>query len=122
MKRTYEANIRAWIDHPAVAVDVSGGTFFQDWAVGFGGTRNGDSLHFTIVGIGNDSFDDLFSYHLAELIDGTRWLTYDGTAVASVQPNNITGAFDGRISLLDQATRAIVAECRATDHRVDFVR
>lgn len=122
MIRTYRANIRAWTDYPRVAVDVSGGTFFQDWAVGFDGTRDGDTLHFTIVGMGNDSFDDLFNYHLAELVDGTKWLTYDGTAVATIRGNNVTGAFDGRISLLDQTTRAILAECRATDHKIDFVR
>lgn len=122
MKRTYSANIRAWTNYPSVAVDVSGGTFFQDWAVGFGGTRDGDTLHFTIVGMGNDSFDDLFNYHLAELVDGTKWPTYDGTAVATIRGNNVTGAFDGRISLLDQTTRAILAECRATVHKIDFVR
>lgn len=122
MKRTYRANIRAWTNYPGVAVDVSGGTFYQDWAVGFGGTRNEDTLHFTIVGMGKDSFDDLFNYHLAELVDGTKWLTYDGTAVATIGGNSITGAFDGRISLLDQATRAILAECRTTDHKIDFVR
>lgn len=122
MKRTYKATIKAWVNYPQVAVDVSGGTFIQDWAVGFDGTRDGDTLHFTIVGMGNDSFDDLFNYHLAELVDGTKWLMYDGTAVATIGGNNITGAFDGRISLLDQATRAILAECRATDHKIDFVR
>lgn len=123
MKRTYSANIRAWTNYPSVAVDVSGGTFFQDWAVGFGGTRDGDTLHFTIVGMGNDSFDDLFNSHLAELIDGTKWLTYDGTAVASIRRNNITGAFNGQIALRDDdAARRVLAECRATDHTIDFVR
>ena len=118
MKRTYKANFRAWINYPDVAVDVSGGTFFQDWAVGFGGTRDGDTLHFTIVGMASD----FYGYSLAELVDGTKWLTYDGTAVATIRGNNITGPFDGRISLLDEATRAILAECRATGHKIDFVR
>ena len=116
-KRTYKANVRAWVNYPNVAVDVSGGTFFQDWAVGFGGTRDGDTLYFAIVGMAGD----FYNYSLAELIDGTKWLTYDGTAVATIRGNNITGAFDGRISLLD-ATRAILAECRTSDHTVDFVR
>ena len=119
MKRTYKATIKAWANYPPVAVDVSGGTFIQDWAVGFDGTRDGDTLHFTIVGLADFPFS---GYSLTELVDGTNWLMYEGTVVATILGNNITGAFAGRISLLDQATRAILAECRATDHKIDFVR
>lgn len=119
MKRTYKATIKAWVNYPQVAVDVSGGTFIQDWAVGFDGTRDGDTVLFTIVGMADVP---LSSYSLTELVDGTKWLMCDGTAVATIGGNNITGAFDGRISLLDQSTRAILAECRATDHKIDFVR
>ena len=122
MKRTYQAHIRAWVNFPNVAVDVSGRTFFHDWAVGFGGTRNGDTVQFNIVGMGNDSFDDLFNSHLAESIDGTTWLTYDGTAVASIRGNSITGTFNGQIALRQDASRAVLAECRATDHKIEFVR
>lgn len=123
MKRTYKANIRAWQNFPQVAVDVSGGTFFRDWAVGFGGTRDGDTLSFTIVGIpAGDFLSYAYDSGLAELIDGTELLTYDGTAVATIRASNITGTFDGRISLLDYATRAVLAECRGTDHKLDFVR
>ena len=123
MKRTYKANIRAWVNFPNVAVDVSGGTFFRDWAAGFGGTRDGDTLSFTIVGMpADDSLSYFYDYGLAELIDGTELLTYDGTAVATIRGSNITGAFEGRISLLDHVTRAVLAECRGTDHKIDFVR
>jgi hypothetical protein len=119
MKRTYKANVRAWVNYPNVAVDVWGARFFQDWATGFGGTRNGNTVQFTIVGLGND----LFGPNLAELIDGTKWLTYDGTAVATIRGNDISsGAFDGQIALRDDATRAVLAECRATDHQIEFVR
>ena len=44
-------------------------------------------------------------------------------AVASIQGNNITGAFNGQIALRDDdAPRTLLAECRATDHTIDFVR
>ncbi len=119
MKRTYKATITAWVNYPQIAVDVSGGTFIQDWAVGFDGTRDVDTLRFTIVGLSDFPFS---GYSLTELVDGTKWLMYDGTAVATIRDNTITGTFDGRISLLDQATRAILAECRAADHKIDFVR
>ena len=119
MKRTYKANVRAWVNYPNVAVDVWGARFFQDWATGFDGTRHGDTVQFNIVGLGND----LFGPNLAELIDGTKWLTYDGTAVATIRGNAISsGAFDGQIALRDDATRAVLAECRATDHKIEFVR
>lgn len=81
--------------------------------------RDRDTLHFTIVGMAGFPFS---GYSLTELVDGTKWLMYDGTAVATIRDNTITGTFDGRISLLDQATRAILGECRAADHRIDFVR
>lgn len=120
MKRIYKAHIRAWAGFPEVAVDVTGAAFFEDWAVGFGGTRDGDTLRFKIVGMGDGSFDDLFNAHFAEQIDATKWLAYDGTAVATIGGNkSITGAFDGQIALRD-ASRAVLAECRATDHKIEF--
>jgi hypothetical protein len=123
MKRIYRANVKAWVDYQYVAVDVSGGSFFRDWATGFDGTRDGDTVSFRIVGIPTDDFLGYFyDYGLAELIDGTELLTYDGKAVATIRGSSITGDLDGRISLLDYATRAVLAECRATDHKLDFVR
>ena len=119
MKRTYDANVRAWVDYREVAVDVSGGAFLHEWAVGFGGTRDGDTVSFTIVGLQ----DDPYGYGLAEVIDGPKWLTYDGTAVAHISANNITtGTLDGLIKLRDAMSGATLAECRATDHKIEFVR
>lgn len=122
IKRTYRANVRAWVNHPQVAVDVSGATFFQDWAAGFTGTRDGDAIQFKIVGMAHP--DDWYGSSLAELIDGTKWLAYDGTAVTTHRGNNITGTFDGQIALRnrDDPTRANLVECRATDHSIEFVR
>lgn len=119
MKRTYGANVRAWVNYPQVAVDVSGGAFLHEWAVGFGGTRESDTVSFTVVGLQ----DDLFGYGLAELIDGAKWLTYDGTAVAHISATTITtGTFDGLIKLRDAKSGATLAECLATDHKIEFLR
>ena len=123
MKRTYDANVRAWVDYGEVAVDVSGGAFLHEWAVGFGGTRDGDTVSFTIVGLQADDFSGFYDYGLAEVIDQTKWLTYDGTAVARIAGHNITtGTFDGLIKLHDAKSGATLAECRATDHKIEFVR
>ncbi len=119
MKRTYDANVRAWVNYPEVAVDVSGGAFLHEWAVGFGGTRDTGTVGFTIVGLQ----DDPYGYGLAEVIDGAKWLTYDGSAVARIAGHNITtGTFDGLIKLHDAKSGATLAECRATDHKIEFVR
>jgi hypothetical protein len=88
MERTYQAHIRAWVGYPNVAVDVTGATLFQDWAAGFEGTRNGDAVQFDIVGMAND----LFSYSLAESIDGTGWLT------SMVRPSRAFAATALRVS------------------------
>ena len=118
MKRTYKSNIRAWVKVPDVCVDLWDAAFFHDWAAGFAGTRNGDTIQFTIAGM----VEDPFSYSLAESIEGTKWLTYDGTAAAAIRGKNISGAFDGQIALRDNASSAILAECRATDHKIAFAR
>jgi hypothetical protein len=123
MKRTYAANVRAWVNYPQVAVDVSGGAFLHEWAVGFSGTRDSDTVSFTIVGLQADDIFGLYDYGLAEVIDGEKWLTYDGTAVARISANNITtGTFDGLIKLRDAMSGATLDECRATDHKIQFVR
>jgi hypothetical protein len=60
---------------------------------------------------------------LAEVIDATRWLTYDGSAVNHVAGKNIaTGTFDGLIKLRDAVSGAPFLECRAADHTIEFVR
>jgi len=57
------------------------------------------------------------------VIDGTKWLTYDGSAVSHVAANNLaTGTFDGLIKLRDAISGATLVECRATDHTIEFVR
>lgn len=128
MKRSYRANVKAWVNLPNgvpnVLVEVSGGTFYQYWSVGFQGRRDGDSVRFTIVGVVDD-FGALIGGDpgLAEVIDGTKWLTYDGSAVNTVAANNIeTGTFDGLIKLRDAISGATLVECRATDHKIEFAR
>ena len=128
MKRRYKANVKAWVNLPHgvpdVFVKVSGGTFYREPSVGFQGTRDGDSVRFTIVGV----VDDLIGLiggdpGLAEVIDGTKWLTYDGSAVNHIAASNIaTGTFDGLIKLRNATSGATLVECRATDHKIEFVR
>jgi hypothetical protein len=128
MKRTYKANLKAWVNFAPVAVDVSGAKFFHDWAAGFDGTRNGDTMQFEIVGM-NLNFPP-YGYSLAELIDGNTWLAYDGAARATIRGNTISGAFDGKVVLREVLSDdaygtvlgAVLAECRATDHKIEFVR
>ncbi len=128
MTRSYKANVGAWANGPRglpdVFVDVSGGIFHNDWSVGFQGVRDGDSVRFTIVGIVDD-FLGLIGGDpgLAEVIEGNKWLTYDGTAVTHIVSNDLaTGTFNGLIKLRDALSQATLVECRATDHTIAFVR
>jgi hypothetical protein len=123
MRRTYHANVGAWVDHSAVAVEVSGARFYRDWGIGFDGTRDGDTVRFKIVGVPTGFPDSFYDSGLAEVIDQTKWLTYDGTAVVHIAGNSVTmGTFDGLIALRDASSEATLVECRARDHKVEFAR
>jgi hypothetical protein len=83
---------------------------------GFTGTRDGNTLRFTIsVNARND-------YSLVELIDLKEELYYDGTISVTVGQRNLVGPFNGRLSLVDRFSQATLGTCQATDHKVEFVR
>jgi len=49
-------------------------------------------------------------------------LRYDGTATASILDNrDITGTFDGRISVFGAGFVDPLAVCEAADHKMEFV-
>jgi hypothetical protein len=75
----------------------------------FEGTRDGDRLRFTI-GVG-------------ERVDGTKELSYYGTASATLADKNMAGTFNGNI-WLNVAGNLYdwIADCTATDHKIDFAR
>jgi hypothetical protein len=52
-------------------------------------------------------------------------LSYDGTAIARIEGENnsmITGTFDGTLALSESASGKKLAECLASDHKIEFVR
>jgi len=117
MQRSYTATV-AEPSRGSVTVALSGAVF--SWGLarfepGFNGTRDGERLRFTVkMGDGRG---------VAELVDGTTELVWDGTASATLAGSNITGALNGHISVIVAGDPWDgIAECEATDHKIDFVR
>jgi hypothetical protein len=98
-------------------VTVAGGEFVV-WGneAGFTGTREGDTVRFTL------SSDMRLDHVLVELIDLTKQLYYLGTATANVSETGIDGWFDGSLKLVDRFSGVTHAECVAPDHRIVFTR
>jgi hypothetical protein len=116
-QRTYTAKV-AEPTRGAVTVTLSGAVFrwgLYSFEPGFDGTRDGDALRFVISNRNGRG--------VAELIDGTKELYYDGAANATVADRNITGTFMGQIyinvagNLFDW-----LGDCTAPDHRIEFAR
>jgi len=116
MSRAYEATV---FERRAGLIEVAVDTEYllSCWGcleTGFQGTRDGDALQFDIVGEGGRWF-------FADLVEDGE-LRYDGTATATMLDNgNITGTFDGRITILAGASLSPLAVCGATDHKMELV-
>jgi hypothetical protein len=98
----------------SVNVDSAGG---EPWPVGFTGVRAGNSVRFDILDK-EENFGDLA---FAVRLDSTRVLAYAGTATGTIGEGSIAAVFDGLVQLLIPGAQ-VLAECRATDHRLDLVR
>jgi hypothetical protein len=100
-------NLDVTLDHAAFVVGWGGDA-------GFSGTMNGNTVRFVI---GDDLFSDYYSF--IERI-GNMEMHYWGTATGTVSNGAILTTFDGSVVL--RTATATIAECTATDHRLEFVR
>jgi hypothetical protein len=115
-RRQYTARIyepdTLWVELSGADMEAWG------WA-GFTGTRDGNTVHFDI----DDTFvpfvddDPMF----VERLDPQRNLAFWGVASGVIEGNAIIATFNGRVQLRSVVGSPVFAECRAADHRLDFV-
>jgi hypothetical protein len=82
---------------------------------GFTGTRDGSRLQFTIT------HDYMADYHFIELLDPGRELTLSGTATGVADDTFVT-SFSGTVVVRPRSGGAVLAQCQAGDHRLEFTR
>jgi hypothetical protein len=119
-QRTYPAKLVEGRAIPSVydLVVTLAGAEFVVWGndAGFTGTRNGSQATFPI----GTNWDG--DYGLVELIDLSKELYYNGTAVATIGDRAITGSFVGSITVKDRFSQAVLGSCQASDHKFEMVR
>jgi hypothetical protein len=115
MHRTYPAQVSD--RQGKLSVVLQGDNFLVWGEPGFTGSRDGPRATFTIS-------DDLDAdYYILEQVGADRYLSFAGTAVGEISDKRIAATFDGRIYVRHLSpSGGIVAECRASDHRLEFVR
>jgi hypothetical protein len=99
-----------------------GGADMEAWgSAGFTGTRAGSTVHFDIYdGYSLDLGNDLV---FVERLDPGRNLAFSGVATGAIEEEAILATFNGRVQLRSVGfPPAVFAECRAADHRLEFVR
>ena len=116
MRRQYIARI---YEPKTLWVELTGADMEAwDWA-GFTGTREGNTVHFDI----NDSFS-FFEPVFVERLDPGHNLAFAGVATGAIEEDAIVVVFNGRVQLRSVTgfPPSVFAECRAADHRLEFVR
>ena len=116
-QRTYTATI-AETTPGAVTVSLSGAEFVLTEVneAGFEGVRNGDTVRFVI----DNGYGP--GYWLGEGIDGTKILTFEGVALATIGDKNIEGTFYGEMRYFVPGQRPLLGDCVAADHRISLTR
>ena len=119
LRRQYIARI---YEPESLWVELSGADM-EAWGwAGFTGTREGSTVHFDIYdGYSLDLGNDLV---FVERLDPGRNLAFSGVATGTIEEEAIVARFDGRVQLRSVSgfPPAVFAECRAADHRLEFVR
>jgi hypothetical protein len=94
-------------------------TRFVAWAgpSGVAGTRAEETVRFTMNG---DYFVDGYSF--VYLIDGGTELAYAGTATGECGDSSIVATLAGTVLLRRYSDHILIAQCDATDHRVELIR
>jgi hypothetical protein len=115
MRRQYTARI---YEPDRLFVELSGADM-EAWGwAGFTGTREGSAVHFDI----SDAFTFADYAVFVERLDPQRNLAFSGVATGVIEGNAIIATFDGRVQLRSVVGSPVFAECRAADHRLDFVK
>lgn len=115
-RRTYTASLEEW-PGGVVTVALSGANLAQGLDF-FSGNRGGNVIDFEITfGMGAG---------MGEIIK-TELLYFQGTARTTIGDGNISGTFDGVISLYEEPSQLFLPsarklDCAAADHRIEFVR
>jgi hypothetical protein len=117
MARTYSARLKKSGEHLAVEFDdpefLSWG-----WPCGFTGTRDGDTVRFTL----NGGYPGPDGYSFSYLVNGEVELAYTGTATGKMGDNGIAATLNGAVILYAYGGTRELARCEAPDHRVEVVR
>jgi hypothetical protein len=120
MRRTYAALVDEGrlINRPEDLVVTLSGADFVGWANddGFTGRLQGKTVRFDIT----DSFDA--DYAVIERIGKTMDLYYSGTATGTVSDRAIVTTFSGKLIVRSATGPGTLAECTASDHRLELVR
>jgi hypothetical protein len=92
---------------------------FIAWAgpAGFSGTKDGETVRFYING---DYFVDGYSF--VYLVKPGEELAYTGTATGTMQDARIVARLDGTVLLRSYDDLTVLAQCDASDHRMELVR
>jgi hypothetical protein len=105
-----------WWGGPYTEVTASlSGAVFVSARRTISGVREGDAVTFNLPAA-------VHEIGLAELIQPSKELHYTGRIDATVSPRRIEGPFVGTMRLIDQASRATLAECASANHRVALTR
>ena len=113
-RRAYQAYIRE--DLYGIVVDLAGGEFVDFGGKGFRGTRDGNTIRFYMD---DGSYGD---YNFIEQLDPARMLAYHGTATGTIGDKAIVATFSGNVRVCGANLRIVLAQCEASDHRLEFVR
>jgi hypothetical protein len=87
-------------------------------ALGFSGIRNGNNVTFTLV-------DNPFAgeWAFVELIMEPKLeFALSGTATGAMRETGMSTTFDGRVQVRSWTNTYTIAECRASDHRLEIVQ
>jgi hypothetical protein len=119
MKRTYVADVveGRLINRPEDLVVTLSGADMVAWGeTGFTGELQGTTVRFDIS-------DDIWGdYLFIERIGSTMELWYSGTAIGTMSDKAIITTFSGQLVLRSATGFSTIAECTASDHRLEFVR
>jgi hypothetical protein len=114
MRRNYTAMIQ---ETPlGIGVVLTGAEFVVWGYAGFWGSVDGNVVRFVIT----DNFLD--EYQLIERIDPGRDLAYSGKAEGTFADGSILATLSGTIAIHSASSWNILAQCTASDHRLEFAR
>jgi len=117
MVRTYDAHVRE--KGRDVIVEFDDANFVGGWwGCGFTGTRDGDTMHFTLTSWDPGATEYAFIYQ----VNAATELGYIGTATGTMGDGRLVAAFRGGVVLYRSDIHKEATRCDAQDHRMELVR